>query len=111
MKPLPPSIREKKRYMKFKVHAEKPVEFGEVVDAIWSSSLNYLGSKRTGEANHWVIKNQFSREEQTGIIKVEKSCLNDFRSALTLIDKIGGEEGFIEIKQVSGSIKNLKDNS
>lgn len=109
MKPLPPSIREKKRYLKFKVHSERSVEFGKLSDAIWKSCLNYLGSKRTGEANHWVIKNQFDQESQEGIIKVEKSCLDDFRAALTLIDRIGDEKGFIEVQQVSGSIKKLKD--
>jgi ribonuclease P/MRP protein subunit POP5 len=109
MKPLPPSIREKKRYLKFKVHSERPVEFGELSDTIWKSCLNYLGSKRTGEVNHWVIKNQFDQESQIGVIKVEKSCLDNFRAALTLIDRIGDEKGFIEVQQVSGSIKKLKD--
>lgn len=111
MKHLPPSIREKKRYLKFKIHSEEPVDFGEVVDAVWNSSLNYLGSKRTGEANHWVIKNQFGKEDQKGIIKVEKSCTDDFRAALTFIDEIGGKNGFIEIQRVSGSIKKLKNDS
>ncbi|MFT4868104.1 MAG: ribonuclease P/MRP protein subunit POP5 [Candidatus Nanohaloarchaea archaeon] len=109
MKPLPPSIREKKRYLKFKVHAEEPVNFGELSDSVWGSCLSYLGSKRTGEANHWLIKNQFNRSDQTGVIKVEKSCVEDFRAALTLVDKIGDKKSFIEVKRVSGSIKKLKD--
>lgn len=111
MKPLPPSIREEKRYLKFKVHSEGTADFGEVVDVVWNSSLSYLGSKKTGEANHWVIKNQFDRDNQKGIIKVEKSCVNDFRAALALIDEIGGKSGFIEIQRVSGSIKKLKNDS
>jgi ribonuclease P/MRP protein subunit POP5 len=109
MKPLPPSMREKKRYLKFKVHAEEPINFGELSDSVWETSLNYLGSKRTGEANHWLIKNQFDKERQKGVIKVEKSCVEDFRTALTLVDKIGDKKGFIEVQQVSGSIKKLKD--
>ena len=111
MKPLPPSIREKKRYLKFKIHAERDVEFGEIADAIWNSSLNYLGSEKTGKANHWLIKNQFDKDRQTGIIKVERSLLDDFRSSIALIDEIGDKNGFIEIQRVSGSIKKLKNDS
>lgn len=110
MKNLPPSIREKKRYLKFKIHCEEEVGFGELVDGVWEASLNYLGSKRTGEANHWVIKNQFDKENQKGVIKIRKSAVDDFRAALTLIDEIGDKKGFIEIQKVSGSIKKLKDN-
>ncbi|PSG99328.1 MAG: ribonuclease P protein component 2 [Nanohaloarchaea archaeon SW_7_43_1] len=109
MKPLPPSIREKKRYLKFKIHAEKDVGFGEVADAIWDTSLNYLGSEKTGKANHWLIKNQFDKDRQTGIIKIRKSFLNNFRSSLAIIDEIGDKNGFIEIQSVSGSIKKLKN--
>lgn len=109
MKPLPPSMREKKRYLKFKIHSEEAVGFGELVDTVWEASLGYLGSKRTGEANHWIIKNQFDREKQEGIIKVENSCVDDFRAALTLVDQIAGKKGFFEVERVSGSIKKLKN--
>lgn len=110
MKPLPPSMREKKRYLKFKIHSEEPIEFGELVDEIWDSALDYMGSKHTGEANHWIIKNQYSVEEQKGIIKIRRSYLEDFRSALTLIDSIGDQKAFIEVEKISGSIKKLKKN-
>lgn len=109
MKPLPPAIREKQRYLKFRIHAEEEVEFGELSETIWSSVLSYMGSKDTGKANHWLIKNSFDRKAQEGIIKVERSSLDDFRAAVTLLDSFRGKNGFIEIKEVSGSIKKLQD--
>lgn len=108
MKPLPPAIREDKRYLKFKVHSEESVEFGEVVDSIWDNCLEYLGTKDTGKANHWTIKNQFDEESQEGVIKVEKSFVEDLRAALLFTDSFNGKEGFIEVKRVSGSLKKLQ---
>lgn len=108
MKPLPPSIREKQRYLKFSIHAEETIEFGEFVDAVWNSALSYMGSKDAGKANHWIIKNKFDEKDQQGVIKVEKSSVDDFRAALTLIDSFAGKNGFVEVTEVSGSIKKLQ---
>lgn len=110
MKPLPPSIREKQRYLKFKIHAEEEVKFGEVVDTIWESVLGYMGSKDAGKANHWIIKNKFDEDAQQGVIKVERGSVQDFRSALTMIDSFEAKKGFVEVKAVSGSIKKLEGN-
>lgn len=108
MKPLPPSIREKKRYLRFKVHAEEDVELGEVVDAVWDACLEYMGAKDTGKADHWVIKNQFDGESQEGIVRVERSMVDDFRASLCFVESLGGKKGFIEVTAVSGSIKKLE---
>lgn len=109
MKPLPPAIREKKRYLKFKIHSDQVFEFEKVSKEIWGYALNYMGAKATGKANHWFIKNQYNLEDQKGIIKVEKSSLEDFRACLTLINSIENEKAFIEVLGVSGSIKKLEN--
>lgn len=109
MKPLPPTLREKQRYLRFRIHAEEDVRFGEFVDAVWGSVLSYMGSKNAGKANHWVIKNKFKHRSQEGVIKVEKSSVDDFRAALTLVDNFEGKKGFVEVAEVSGSIKKLED--
>jgi ribonuclease P/MRP protein subunit POP5 len=108
VKPLPPSIREKQRYLKFRIHAEEDVEFGEFVETVWDTVLGYMGSKDAGKANHWIIKNKFSESDPEGVIKVERSSVNDFRAALTLIDSFGGKNGFVEVTEISGSIKKLQ---
>jgi len=106
---LPPSLREKQRYLKFSVHTEEDVDLGEVVNAIWDSALDYLGEQGCSEANLWVIGNRFDEGEQTGTVRVRREKEDDLRAALTLVDQIGGEKGFISVEKVSGSIKKLRD--
>lgn len=107
---LPPSLRQKQRYLKFKIHAEEKVELGDLVDAVWESALDYLGTNDASKADFWVIGNQFDEKKQKGIIRVNRDELDDFRAALTLIDFINGVDGFIQVKKISGSIDKLKDN-
>ena len=106
---LPPALRQKERYLKFKVHAEEKVELGEVVNAVWESCLNYLGSNGASEADFWVIGNQFDEEKQEGIVKVNREKIDDFRAALTLIDRINGQKAALQVGKISGSIDKLKD--
>lgn len=107
IKPLPPSQRKSYRYMKFEIHSNKEVEIGEVVDAIWDSALELLGTQGVAEADFWFLGDKFNKEEQEGIVKVKRENLDDLRAALTLLNTFSDKEGFIEIKKVSGSLKSL----
>lgn len=107
MKRLPPAIQEKHRYLEFRIHGGE-FEIGEVVDAVWEAALDYLGEKGCAEANFWMIGNKFDEEKQQGIIKVNRKREDDLRAALTLIEQISGEEAFIEVTGVSGTMKGLE---
>jgi len=84
---LPPAIRPK-RDLLFKVHSEESVELGELVDAVWEKSLNYLGTKGTSEVDFWIIGNKFN-EKKEGIVKVNRDKVDEFRACLGLIEQIG----------------------
>ncbi len=43
MKRLPPTLREKKRYVAFRVESEEPVSKEEISRAIWVHTLSILG--------------------------------------------------------------------
>ncbi|MFB6209043.1 MAG: Rpp14/Pop5 family protein [Candidatus Nanohaloarchaea archaeon] len=107
MKPLPPTLREKTRYMKFRIYSREEVEFGELVEEVWEALLQHLGSKGAGEASIWIMKNQFDEDKQEGVIKIRREREEDVRTALTLIDNFNRKKGFLEITGVSGSIKKL----
>ncbi|MFB6144270.1 MAG: Rpp14/Pop5 family protein [Candidatus Nanohaloarchaea archaeon] len=107
MKRLPPAIQEKHRYMEFRLHGES-LELGEVVETVWSATLNYLGEKGSAEADFWVIGNRFNEEKQRGVIKVNRDREDDLRAAITLVEKAGGKEAFFEITGVSGTLKGLE---
>ncbi|MFB6292372.1 MAG: Rpp14/Pop5 family protein [Candidatus Nanohaloarchaea archaeon] len=107
MKRLPPAIKEKERYLKFRVRTDGDPGFGDVVDAIWDSALDYLGSKNVSEADFWIVKNRFDSENMTGVLKVNRDSEQDMRAALALVDTVGGDKGSISVEKTSGSIKKL----
>jgi len=105
---LPPALRQKERYLRFKVYSEEDVELGELVDAVWDKCLSYLGTKETSEADFWVIGNQFDEDKQVGIAKVNREKVDEFRASLGLIEEIGDKKAIIHVREVSGSLKKLK---
>ncbi len=109
MNRLPPSLREKQRYLCFKIHSETPVELGDVVNAVWDSALGFLGSKGCSEADFWIIGNKFDEDTQKGVMRVNTARESDLRAALALINELGGEKGFLEVKKVSGTITSLEE--
>lgn len=108
MKRLPPSIRQKKRYMKFRIHSEEEFELGKVVDAFWDSILDYSGAEGASRIDPWIIGNLFDEDKQEGVFKVRSSEEDTVRAALTLLESVDGEEAFVEITRVSGSLEKLK---
>lgn len=71
--------------------------------------LGYCGTKGAGEADFWIVGNQFDKEEQEGVIKVRREKEDDLRAALTLIEDIGEEKAFLQVMKVSGSMDKVKD--
>ncbi|WEL23691.1 Rpp14/Pop5 family protein [Candidatus Nanohalovita haloferacivicina] len=108
MKHLPPTLREDNRYIRYKIHSETAHEFPEVVDSIWDAVLGYLGEKQASKANPWIIKNLFDEQKQQGAIRINRETETDVRAALIFIDEIVGEEAFVTVEQVAGTVKSLE---
>lgn len=106
MKQLPPAIQENHRYLLFKVHGENK-GLGEVVRAVWNSTLDYMGVKGSGQAETWIIGNKFNKKKQEGIVEVKQSREDDLRAALTVNNGFE-DETFLSIEKTSGTIENLK---
>lgn len=107
IKQLPPSQRKSYRYLKFQVHSDQKVDTGEIVNAVWSSTLKFLGTKGAAETDFWLLGDKFNEEKQEGVIKVRRNKLEQLRASLALVNEFSGEEGFIEVINVSGSLKSL----
>ncbi|MFB6204740.1 MAG: Rpp14/Pop5 family protein [Candidatus Nanohaloarchaea archaeon] len=107
MKPLPPSLRENERYLRFKVHSGEPVQFGDLVDAVWDAVLGYLGARDASQANIWIVKNRFDHDSQRGVIKFDRETQEDVRAALSQLTAVKGQECFLEVEKISGSIDKL----
>lgn len=107
MKRLPPSIQEETRYLRFRIHGEENVEFSDAVDQLWQTLMNELGTLELSKADIWIIKNQYSKHDNTGVIRVNRHMENQVRSALLFLTEIKDRDVFVEIEKTSGMIDKL----
>jgi len=107
VKQIPPAVQEEKRYIKFKIHGEEK-DLGEVVDAVWSSALSYMGTKGVSKADLWIIGNRFDEKDQTGVIRVHRDKVDDLRAAITINPEFN-DNSFLSVEDVSGTISGLEE--
>lgn len=105
IKPVRPSLREKKRYLVFEVLSENPINSENISSAIHKSCTNYLGEKGMAAAAPIVLENKWNGEKQRGVLKVSRKEVDNVRAALTLTTHIGNEQAIISTIGVSGIIK------
>ncbi len=103
---LPPTLREKHRYIAFQLISERSFRKEEVRKAVWEASLSALGVLGSARAKPWFIK--FDEKSQTGIVRVDRKHVEELRFALTLMTEINGSRAIFRTLGVSGTIKRLK---
>ena len=108
-KPLPPSLRSHKRYIIFEVIAENKIEYGDMVNAVWDSMLNFLGELEASKAKIWFIKNLYDENNQRGVIRCGNNYVEHIRTVLSLVHIIGEKRAIIKILGVTGTIKSARN--
>jgi len=105
---LPSSLREKKRYVAFGIISEEKIDFGNLVNALWSHILDLFGEVNTGDINFWLVKDVWDKEKQRGLVKCNHKHVAEVRLALALVDRIGDAEVSIRTIGVSGTMKSAR---
>ncbi|RLF89947.1 ribonuclease P protein component 2 [Thermococci archaeon] len=105
-KTLPPTLKDKHRYIAFQVISEEPLKKGEVREMIWGNILRVLGEVGTSMAKPWLIK--FDEESQTGILRCDRNYVEHVRFSLILLTEFKGKKVLVRTLGVSGTIRRLK---
>jgi ribonuclease P/MRP protein subunit POP5 len=105
---LLPSLRERERYVKFKVISEEPIQYSDLESAIWNSFLDFYGELGVSELSLWIIKNLWDEKEQAGVIKCNNKSVEKVLAGLGLISRLGDSRIIFKILKVSGTIKGVK---
>ena len=104
-----PSMRNKKRYVIFKVHSDGDnIPFSNIKDAVMNSILNWVGERGAAQAHVWVIKNLWDMGKQTGCIQCSHKTVDEIKTALALIHQIGDQKVAFQTLKVTGTIKSGK---
>jgi len=103
LKPVLPSLREKKRYLVFEVISKEKIKDANMVsNAVWQCSQQFLGQLGAAKAGLMVLNNKWNPELQRGIIKVSHKHVDAVRAALMFADKIDNKEVIFKSIGVSG---------
>lgn len=103
MKPYPPTLKEKKRYILFEIESERKFGKEEAKAAVLSVLSENLGSMGLADAEIAFI--DFDEKTQKGILRCTAKKLEQTRAALTLLSEINLYKAFLIIRTVTGSIK------
>jgi len=103
LKPLLPSLKEKKRYLAFEIISKGRIKaFSEVSKALWASTLSYAGTKGVARMGMWIFPEQYNAEAQKGLIRVAHRSLDELRAALALVKQIEDQPVIVRSLGASG---------
>jgi len=106
VKAFPPTLKTKKRYLKFEMISEKPVMGIDAVKAIKSKVIELVGTIGVSDADFAVFN--FDEKTQKGEIKTNNKNVEMIKACLALIDKISNQKVVVNVERTSGTLKSLR---
>jgi ribonuclease P/MRP protein subunit POP5 len=105
IKPVLPSLREKKRYLVFEIISKSKIDSKKVSKTILDGCRDYLGEMGMAKAGLLMLNDKYNKEEQKGIIKVNNKMVDHLRAALCFIKKIDNQKVIVRSIGMSGILK------
>ncbi len=110
IKPLLPSLRERKRYLAYEIISKEPITDSKAVsETIWKTALKYLGEIGCSEAGIIILSDKFNKKNQRGLIRVNHRSLDRLRATITLIRQVEGQDVIFRSVGASGIIKKAEE--
>ncbi len=104
MKPLLPTLKEKKRYVVYNAISDAPITKKACEVAIETSLSSYIGTLGLAQAGIRFLDWQ----EQKGIVRVAHTHVSMLKAAFTLITNIGNTKTTFSSVAVSGLLKKAR---
>lgn len=109
IKPLLPSLREKKRYLVFEISFggsnDSVFKIGSITDVIQDAFLSLFGNIGLSNAGLMILKDKWDDKMRKGIIKVNHKYVNALKASLTFVTQINGEQVMLRSVGTSGGLK------
>lgn len=108
LKILSPTLRERERYISFKLISDEPITYSDLESAIWNQLLDFYGEYGVSKTSMWLIKNLWDEKNQSGVIRCNNKSVLQVIAGLGLIPRLGDTRIIFKILKVSGTLKGLK---
>jgi len=105
IKPILPSLREKKRYIVYEILSEKKMKFNEVKESINKAVLGFLGELGYSKSG-LIILDMFKNNK--GVLKTNHKEVDNIKTSLALIDNIDNNKVIFKSILVTGVINKAK---
>ena len=102
MKPLLPSLKEKKRYIVFEVLAQASVHQHDVHEAITNALYHVSGVHGLAEAGMQFIPERWNAAQQRGVLRVSTVGTDMVKSAFPFIQTVGRKKAIVRSLSTSG---------
>jgi len=106
LKPLLPTLKEKKRYVVFEVISDKPVSLKSTIERIKNGLLRFNGELEMANAG-LIFLNDWKK--QRGIMKVNHNSVDNIKAGLTFIKEIDNNNAIIRCLTVSGILNKARN--
>ena len=108
LKPLPPTQRDKRRYLVFQILSKNNFTLKQTSESINDTLKDFIGILGVAGAGIRILTKRWSQKTQKGIIMINNKYLNELKASLTLITKINNKSATIQSLGVSGILKKTK---
>jgi ribonuclease P/MRP protein subunit POP5 len=107
---LPPSLRERRRYLLFEVMSERELDKRELLKDIWDSLYSLYGDVGASESKLWLIDYRVrgNTNRGVGILRCAHDRVDKVRASLACIHSVNGARAGIRVIKTSGTIKGVK---
>ena len=100
---LPPTLKESKRYIVYKMIGQDSVSFNELRSSVDAQCFKFLGELNYSRAGILHLN-----ENRYGIIRVNSKYINDVKTAISLTDNVSGKKVIVNCVGVSGTLKKAR---
>lgn len=109
LKPVLPSLKEKKRYLVFEIISKKKIKsIIKLPELFLKTVKNFIGELGAAGMGFRFLKENYSITAQRGVIRVNHNYVNELKSSLALIKEIEHQPVIVRSVGVSGVLKKTK---
>jgi len=113
LKILPPTLREKKRYIALKIYSKNELTKDECIQMLWNSVLNIYGEIESSKINPWLIDfkevDNDERFEYNCIVRCSRGFEKEALTAFYTITNFRKNDIIVHSLSTSGTIKSLNN--
>ena len=106
MKPFPPTLREKRRYVIFELKSNEKFNKKQIEKAINRVMLKTLGLFGAVDSSYWLV--EFDEKKQVGILRTTNKFLELVFASFGFLTEVDGKEVAVNLIKTTGTIKKAK---